>query len=585
MSGPLCLLAIVKDEEAVIERMMKSALPFIDSYSIVDTGSTDDTKGVIERTLGHLPGKVHDREWVNFGHNRTECIDLARGEFPDKFGLMIDADDTVEMPAGAELDDLSFDYYENPVHFGPLMYGQPHIMRLSKPFYFEGVTHEYLACKEPATMATSRLIYNIGTDSKSRSDNTKSKRDIELLLKEIRKNPKDARSWFYLAQSYKDDGQDKRAMNCYQQRALLIGWDEETFLAKLEAAKCSERLNKPIAETMKLYLDAYEYRPTRAESLFELGRMLRQKERYALAYVYLKRAIETPTPPDRLFLDADVYKFRALDELAISAFYVPGKRPESVLLNKVLFSRIPDWDKPRIIGHLAMCREMGTETWAGKFEMPKASAAPTIPKIIHQIWIGPKPAPEEWMRTWREKMPDWEYRLWDNEAVAAETWECQEQIDATAEWNGKADILRYEILKRFGGVCFDADSECVQPLDDSFLSHQAFACYENEAIFPGRIATGYLGASTDSALMKRAVERIAADKNIARDRAWVTVGPVFFTNLVEETGAPCFVYPARVFIPEHWNKGGDGERMQAPGSAPIFARQFWGSTVGYPQVA
>ncbi len=32
-----------------------------------------------------------------------------------------------------------------------------------------------------------------------------------------------------------------------------------------------------------------------------------------------------------------------------------------------------------------------------------------IPKIIHQIWIGPKPAPTKFMDTWRDKNPDFEY--------------------------------------------------------------------------------------------------------------------------------------------------------------------------------
>ena len=28
-----------------------------------------------------------------------------------------------------------------------------------------------------------------------------------------------------------------------------------------------------------------------------------------------------------------------------------------------------------------------------------------IPKIIHQLWIGPKPAPSKLMQTWKEKNP------------------------------------------------------------------------------------------------------------------------------------------------------------------------------------
>jgi mannosyltransferase OCH1-like enzyme len=231
-----------------------------------------------------------------------------------------------------------------------------------------------------------------------------------------------------------------------------------------------------------------------------------------------------------------------------------------------------------------MCREVGTETWARGWQPPLIKA-PRIPKIIHQIWIGPKPPPLDWMSTWSKMHPDWEYRLWDNATVTSETWECQAQIDAIAEWNGKADILRYEILKRFGGVCFDADSECIKPLDEHFLGHEAFACYENEVIFPGRIATGYLGCEPDAAIMNRAVERIADDKHVTRNRAWVTVGPLFFTNLVQETSSPVYVYPARTFIPEHWNRREDGQPVPAPGTATIYARQFWGSTVGYPHAA
>ena len=33
----------------------------------------------------------------------------------------------------------------------------------------------------------------------------------------------------------------------------------------------------------------------------------------------------------------------------------------------------------------------------------------SIPKIIHQIWIGPKTAPIKLMNTWKDKHPDFEY--------------------------------------------------------------------------------------------------------------------------------------------------------------------------------
>ena len=44
----IVLTMIVKDEEHVIERALKSCYKMIDSYCIVDTGSTDKTKEIIK---------------------------------------------------------------------------------------------------------------------------------------------------------------------------------------------------------------------------------------------------------------------------------------------------------------------------------------------------------------------------------------------------------------------------------------------------------------------------------------------------------------------------------------------------------
>ena len=73
------LVMIVKDESRVIERCLASVLPVIDSWVIVDTGSTDDTKEKIKKFFDNvgIPGELHESKWVNFGTNRTEALELA----------------------------------------------------------------------------------------------------------------------------------------------------------------------------------------------------------------------------------------------------------------------------------------------------------------------------------------------------------------------------------------------------------------------------------------------------------------------------------------------------------------------------
>ena len=41
--------------------------------------------------------------------------------------------------------------------------------------------------------------------------------------------------------------------------------------------------------------------------------------------------------------------------------------------------------------------------------------ASTIPKIIHQIWLGDLPAPTTWMQTVKNHHPDYDYRLWTDD--------------------------------------------------------------------------------------------------------------------------------------------------------------------------
>ena len=78
----------------------------------------------------------------------------------------------------------------------------------------------------------------------------------------------------------------------------------------------------------------------------------------------------------------------------------------------------------------------------------------TIPKILHQLWIGSKPRPSKFMQTWKDKHPDHEYIMWNEEEIEKRgiTLQCQERIDEIEEINGKADIIRWEILYHYGGL-------------------------------------------------------------------------------------------------------------------------------------
>jgi hypothetical protein len=81
-----------------------------------------------------------------------------------------------------------------------------------------------------------------------------------------------------------------------------------------------------------------------------------------------------------------------------------------------------------------------------------------IPRIIHQLWIGPRPLPK-FTASWQRyaDLYRWEYRLWREKEIDELNLKWRECYDATDSLHIRSDIARIEILSRFGGFYFDCD--------------------------------------------------------------------------------------------------------------------------------
>src|SRR5262245_25158942 len=119
----VCLNMIVKNEAPVIRRCLGSVLPLIDSWVIVDTGSTDGTQDIIREYLRQLPGELHERPWKHFAHNRSEALALARDRAdPADYIMVIDADEVLEIAPEFVMPPLTEDSYTVQVHYGGCTY-------------------------------------------------------------------------------------------------------------------------------------------------------------------------------------------------------------------------------------------------------------------------------------------------------------------------------------------------------------------------------------------------------------------------------------------------------------------------------
>lgn len=364
----ICLNMIVKNEVKVLPRLFRSLKDYIDYYVIVDTGSTDETIELIRREMGQygIAGEVHERPWVNFGVNRQQALELAVAADKADWLLIIDADEELGVSDPKFYEKLEPGVsYEIEKHQNELRYAVRHLINVRATRYrWAGPVHNYLVVESPEKLELRTdvwIVYHPAQGAKSHGVTQEQKylRDAKLLEEELLRNPGDPRSTFYLGQSYRDAGLFEEAIDAYKRRAAMdSGWDEERFMAQLEAGRVSVRVEKPEAIVLAELLGAYNLRPTRAEPLYELAHYYRKRKNYAMAALFAKAGVQTPRPNDRLFVIDSLYKWRLYDELAVASYWIgdfaTSKRAcEAVLAQVEAGLVVPEADLRRIRENLS----------------------------------------------------------------------------------------------------------------------------------------------------------------------------------------------------------------------------------------
>jgi mannosyltransferase OCH1-like enzyme len=177
-----------------------------------------------------------------------------------------------------------------------------------------------------------------------------------------------------------------------------------------------------------------------------------------------------------------------------------------------------------------------------------------IPRIFHQIWLGPEPFPDEllpYRQSWPEHHPGWEHVLWTEENLPGDLRR-QEVLEVLRNPAERSDILRYELLRTHGGVYVDADFECLRSIEPLIAGVEAFAGYRK----PGRVNNALVGSVPGHPFVERALARI-------RPRTtWGTVdkdgtGPPFLERVLAD-------FPeVKVFEPPVFYPRTEAQREQA----------------------
>jgi len=204
-----------------------------------------------------------------------------------------------------------------------------------------------------------------------------------------------------------------------------------------------------------------------------------------------------------------------------------------------------------------------------------------IPKLMHHIWFG-VPFSQEFKRlrkTWLDRHTDWTFIFWtdrpinDPDAYCVYSFQELEVVleqgmhkrivvdvhalefdnrymfDATKNYGERSDILKWEVVYRYGGVYIDTDFECYQPLDPL---HELFDFYTGlQPLDTGRVQ---LGAALFAAHPHHTIlARCVSDARPGSGPIVIRTGPIHFTHcLVKAIGTALgrnIVLPSSYFYP------------------------------------
>lgn len=294
----LGLSMIVRDEEETLPRCLESVRGLFDELVVVDTGSTDRTKGI----ASSFGAKIHEFAWID---DFSAARNFSFGQVSSDFIMWLDADDVLKSedlvklrrlkdalrPAHAYL--MAYDYAQD--EFGNSMcrlYRHRIVPRRPEVFWKYPI-HECLSIPEAwRQVMTDITVTHKRTAKEAARD---AGRNLALLRKAADKSPDDRRIQFYLGKELAHAGLVDEAIPVLRSFLTDPDWHENRISAHLLLAQCYYRKGewKKVIETC---FGAIHIDPRWAEFYVLIGEVYYNRKDWTKAIQWYETASKMKLP-------------------------------------------------------------------------------------------------------------------------------------------------------------------------------------------------------------------------------------------------------------------------------------------------
>ena len=285
----LSVCMIVKNEEDVLERVLKCAKQFADEIVIVDTGSTDKTVEIAKQ----FTDKVFFYKWNN---NFSDARNYSFSKATKDYVMWLDADDYVTKESISLINDLKliktntdvfmllYSMGFNKENKPTLQFYRERILKRSCNFKWEGFIHEVITPSGKVEYKTIEIQH--------RKEKVKDhKRNLKLYQDAIKRGVEfNARERYYFARElyyHRYYSSCIKQLNAYLKMQRL--YEADIRGAYLILAECYLQLNKPTIALKKFSKYINQYEPT-SEVCCMMGAIYNALKNYNLAKFWFKSA-------------------------------------------------------------------------------------------------------------------------------------------------------------------------------------------------------------------------------------------------------------------------------------------------------
>lgn len=347
------LVMIVKNSGEILRKCLRQNKKYIDYWTILDTGSTDNTPDIIREELKDVPGKLHFSEFTNFAETRNKSIDLAKKHC--KYIIILD--DSYEIAKGLELRTyleksnkdaiyLKIGYFDT---FLSQSYYSNRIIKSNSGIRYKYRVHESLNVpknkkSEFIDEKKSYLIDHSVDEHRGRTF-TRFKRDIPMLLLDHQDYPKDPRPIYYIAKTYFNMVDNKEGLKYCKLLLEMTNIKEYTYYAEdniisNEYSDSEKRIEDLTKYQLKL-LDFQKRHQNRAEPSYNLAVTFYEQGKLDKIEHIIDQLIQFPTPElGMTMIDHHIYEY-SIPYLYVEVKFKLRKFEKGIEVLKMLLDRYP----------------------------------------------------------------------------------------------------------------------------------------------------------------------------------------------------------------------------------------------------